>query len=108
MSKKEIYLAGGCFWGVEAYVSRIPGVLETTVGYANGHTERPTYREVCTHTTGHAETLKAVYDPPYCLSQSCCVFSLPPSTQPAATVRARTWGISTAPESITPIRRTCR
>lgn len=53
---KEIYLAGGCFWGVEEYMSRIEGVIDTEVGYANGKTENPTYEEVCTGTTGHVET----------------------------------------------------
>jgi peptide-methionine (S)-S-oxide reductase len=59
---KKIALAGGCFWGVEEYMSRIPGVTETTVGYANGHTENPTYQQVCSHTTGHAETCLVAYD----------------------------------------------
>ncbi|MDR1628723.1 MAG: peptide-methionine (R)-S-oxide reductase MsrB [Oscillospiraceae bacterium] len=59
---KEIYFAGGCFWGVEKYLSLIPGVLETEAGYANGKTENPTYREVCRENTGHAETVKVVYD----------------------------------------------
>lgn len=59
---KEIVLAGGCFWGVEEYFSRIPGVIETKVGYANGHTENPTYEEVCTNTTGHAEAVYIKYD----------------------------------------------
>lgn len=63
MMKKEIYLAGGCFWGLEKYLSSIPGVLETETGYANGKTEQPTYEEVCRHDTGHAETVKVVYDP---------------------------------------------
>ncbi len=60
---KEIYLAGGCFWGTEKYMSSVKGVLETQVGYANGNTEHPTYEEVCHHNTGHAETVKVVYDP---------------------------------------------
>jgi len=60
---KEIFYAGGCFWGVESYFSRIPGVYDVTVGYANGTTEHPTYEEVCSHTTGHAETVHVVYDP---------------------------------------------
>ena len=60
---KEIYLAGGCFWGVEKYLSLIKGVVCTEVGYANGHTENPTYEDVCFRETGHAETVKVVYDP---------------------------------------------
>lgn len=59
----EIYLAGGCFWGVEEYFSRIPGVIEVESGYANGKTDNPTYREVCSGNTGHAETVRIVYDP---------------------------------------------
>ena len=60
---KEIYLAGGCFWGTEQYLSNISGILETDVGYANGNTENPTYEEVCHHNTGHAETVRVLYDP---------------------------------------------
>lgn len=59
---KEIYLAGGCFWGVEEYMSRINGVVETRVGYANGTKENPSYKEVCTGTTGHAETTYVRYN----------------------------------------------
>ncbi len=59
---KEIYLAGGCFWGVEEYMSRIDGVVETKVGYANGISENPSYEEVCTGTTGHAETTYVKFD----------------------------------------------
>lgn len=59
---KEIVLAGGCFWGVEEYMSRIDGIIETTVGYANGTTENPTYEEVCTNITGHAEACYIKYD----------------------------------------------
>lgn len=62
MNKKIIYLAGGCFWGMEGYFKRINGVLKTEVGYANGHTENPTYEEVCQQNTGHAETIKVEYD----------------------------------------------
>lgn len=59
----EIYLAGGCFWGVEAYIDRLPGVLSTDVGYANGNTEDPSYEDVCYRNTGHAETVHVVFDP---------------------------------------------
>ncbi|MBQ4133677.1 MAG: peptide-methionine (R)-S-oxide reductase MsrB [Desulfovibrionaceae bacterium] len=59
----EIYFAGGCFWGVEEYFSRIPGVTETNVGYANGSSPHPDYRSVCTGQTGHAETVRVRYDP---------------------------------------------
>ena len=55
-----IYLAGGCFWGIEAYVKKLPGVSSTDVGYANGNTENPSYKEVCYNNTGHAETVKVV------------------------------------------------
>jgi methionine-S-sulfoxide reductase len=59
---KTIYLAGGCFWGVQAYFERLNGVISTEVGYANGLTSFPTYEEVKSQTTGHAETVKIVYD----------------------------------------------
>lgn len=60
-----IWLAGGCFWGAEAYLSRIYGVAKTTVGYANGKPEfsSPTYEDVCHANTGHAETVEVHYDP---------------------------------------------
>lgn len=60
--KKEIYFAGGCFWGIQKYFSVIPGVIQTEVGYANGSTTNPTYKEVCSNITGHAETVKIVYN----------------------------------------------
>ena len=59
---KTIVLAGGCFWGVEEYFSRIDGIKNTEVGYSNGHKENPTYEEVCAHKTGHAEVCKIGYD----------------------------------------------
>ncbi len=57
-----IYFAGGCFWGVEEYMARIAGVYDAESGYANGNTEKPTYQDVISQKTGHAETVKVVYD----------------------------------------------
>lgn len=59
---KEIYLAGGCFWGLDHYLSSVPGVQNTQVGYANGKTEHPSYQDVCYQNTGHAETVKVEYN----------------------------------------------
>ena len=61
--KREIYLAGGCFWGLQKYIdSEVNGVISTECGYANGRGEKVTYEEVCSQTTGFCETVKVVYD----------------------------------------------
>jgi len=59
---KIIYIAGGCFWGVEEYYKRLKGIINTTVGYANGNTSNPTYEDVKHHFASHAECLKLEYD----------------------------------------------
>ena len=59
---KDIYFAGGCFWGTEHFFRQIRGVVGTETGFANGHTPDPTYREVYTDTTGYAETVHVRYD----------------------------------------------
>lgn len=59
---KRIVLAGGCFWGVEAYFKRLKGVLKTSVGYVNGNTENPTYEDLKKHRATHAEACEIYYD----------------------------------------------
>jgi peptide-methionine (S)-S-oxide reductase len=62
MAIREAILGGGCFWCLDAAFRQIEGVVDVISGYANGHLENPTYKEVCTDTTGHAEVVKVLYD----------------------------------------------
>ena len=62
MANETVYLAGGCYWGLEDLLSKIPGVIETAVGFSGGHVKNVCYREVTTGTTGHAETVKVIFN----------------------------------------------
>ncbi len=62
MDSGEAILAAGCFWGVEHYLQKLPGVIKTEVGYTGGHTDNPRYQEICTGNTGHFEAIRVVYD----------------------------------------------
>lgn len=62
MNRRTIYLAGGCYWGVEKYLANIAGVLETEVGFANGHLASPAYAQVKKGDTGYAETVRVLWD----------------------------------------------
>ncbi len=66
LNEHKAIFAAGCFWGVQEYFDHERGVVKTLVGYTGGHTKHPTYEEVCSHTTGHAEALLLEFDPGKC------------------------------------------
>jgi len=63
MTTESTIVGAGCFWGVEWVFRQVPGVIDAVSGYAGGTTPNPTYREVCSHTTGHAEVVRVTFDP---------------------------------------------
>jgi len=62
-TRETAWFAGGCFWGVEYHFDRVPGVIAAVSGYMGGHQDHPTYEQVCSHTTGHIETVQVTFDP---------------------------------------------
>ena len=95
--RHEIYLAGGCFWGLEMFLSLLPGVHGTECCYVNGHTDAPSYADVCRGGTGYAEAVRVIFDDgalplPKLLEMFYSVIDPRPSTG-----RAETQAASTAP-----------
>lgn len=69
---EQVIFGAGCFWGVQYYFDQVPGVVTSSVGYSGGDTEDPTYEEVCSHTTGHAEVVLLEYDPAKISFETLC------------------------------------
>ena len=92
LNNHTIYLAGGCFWGVEEYFSRVSGVLDAVSGYANGRSETTRYELI--GQTGHAETVQVTYDASKVSLRFCFIFSVS-SILLVKTNRAMMWELST-------------
>lgn len=101
MKQEKAIFACGCFWGAQHQFERAHGVLRSTVGYIGGHKDHPTYPEVKSHTTGHAEATLVELTQKKPLSQNCASFSSKSMTRHRPTVKARTSVRSTAVKSST-------
>lgn len=105
MDAHEIYLAGGCFWGTEAYLKKFPGIIDTEVGYVNASVENPSYEDVCTGATNAAEAVKVTYDADV-ISPSLLLQAYLRTIDPShSTARAMTWARSIVPGSTGRTRR---
>jgi peptide-methionine (S)-S-oxide reductase len=69
---EKAMFGAGCFWGIEAAFRKVPGVKNATVGYSGGHTKEPTYPQVCSHTTGHAEVVLVEFEPAEVVFEKLC------------------------------------
>lgn len=100
---ERAYFAGGCFWGVEARIRPMRGIVATRVGYMGGHTVSPTYQDVCSGMTGHAEALEVLFDPKQTSYEQVAKLFLKFTIQQKSTVRVRIEALSIdLPYSISP------
>ena len=97
---KQATFGAGCFWGVEAAFRQVPGVISTAVGYSGGRVRNPSYEDVCTDQTGHAEVVQVDLRPGKGLVRTACSKSSGrPTTRPSSTARGPTLAASTARSS---------
>ena len=88
---KQAYFAGGCFWCTEAIYKKLRGVINVTPGYSGGSLRNPTYKEVCTGNTGHAESIKIDYDPELISFELLVEIFFQPTTLQPLTDKVMTW-----------------
>lgn len=94
MQTERAIFAGGCFWGVEYMLGKVDGVKSIRSGYIGGHTENPTYEQVCSHKTGHAEAVEVEFDPSKVSYETLARLFSRYTIRPSSTDRDPTWAIS--------------